>query len=149
MGAGEPRSSGYWVIWSTCGEGSRAETAAANGGRAAGFILLDDLLQDPGVTLGDHTVATCDDGVAILQGSTSDPVAGLARQLLAAKLNVHAGSERCAASEELVATGDALLARFAYDGSDTEPGSLEAGASDSLSRVATLLAYYNAGTLCR
>ena len=98
-GGGEPRTPASWVIWSTCGEGSKAETARANGGRDAGWILLDDLLADPGIRIGDHDLSTCSESVALLEGSTnngdeaSEPAYALARQLVAAELNLTAGAE--------------------------------------------------------
>jgi len=149
IGAGEPRSSGYWVMWSSCGEGSRAETAAASGGREAGWLLMDDLLKDPGISLGVWAVNTCQDAVAVLQGDRSDPLTGMARQLLTAELNLAAGSGTCEATRELVLAGHALLTRAEYDGSSMEANGLEDGAAESMRRAATLLSLYNAGRLCR
>ncbi len=147
-GAGGPRSSAYWVQWSTCGEGSRAEMAAANGGRAAGWILLDDLLADPGIALGDYSVPSCEEGVAILEPPAGDPVGGLARQLFTADLNLNAGSETCPAAEELMIAGNTLLSLLEYDGSAIDPDSLEAEIAQTVSRVTALLAIYNSGVLC-
>lgn len=148
VGAGGPRSSAYWVRWSTCGEGSRAETAAANGGRAAGWFLVDDLLSDPGIALGNHPVPTCEEGVAILERPASDLVGGLARQLFTAQLNLNAGSEACPAAEELVIAGNTLLSLLEYDGSAIDPDSLDAKIAESVARVTTLLTIYNSGVLC-
>jgi hypothetical protein len=134
-GAGGPRSSAYWVQWSTCGEGSRAEMAAANGGRAAGWILLDDLLADPGIALGDYSVPSCEEGVAILEPPAGDPV-------------LNAGSETCPAAEELMIAGNTLLSLLEYDGSAIDPDSLEAEIAQTVSRVTALLAIYNSGVLC-
>jgi hypothetical protein len=61
-GGGEPRSAGHWLLWNSCAPGNRAATAAANGGRAAGWIILDDLLVDPGVLVGGYAVETCEQG---------------------------------------------------------------------------------------
>ena len=150
VGAGEPRSSGYWVIWSSCGENSRAETAAANGGREAGWILLDDLLIFPGITLGDHAVATCDEGVVILETSSdADPAQGLARQLLAAELNLNVGSETCPAAEETVAVAHAVLSSFGYAGTGHAPLPADVEAGGTLPPLIDLLAAYNSGDLCR
>jgi hypothetical protein len=110
---------------------------------------VDDLLADPGVSLGDRPVETCEEAVALLQGAGPDPLAGLARQLLAAKLNTLAGSERCEASEDLVAAGDALLANFSPQEEGRPSDSLHAEAAESLSRLAALLAFFNSGELCR
>jgi hypothetical protein len=143
VGAGEPRSSAYWVQWSTCGEDSRAETATANGGRAAGWILVDDLLADPGITLGGWPVMTCRDAIVVLEGGTADPLAHLARQLFTAKLNFEAGSGRCQAASDLVVAGDALLASIEQSGAATAADSTNAAS------VAALLGTYNAGVLCQ
>jgi len=35
------------------------------------YPVLDDLLADPGIRLGNHTVATCQEGLALLQGRTT------------------------------------------------------------------------------
>jgi hypothetical protein len=141
-GLGGARTSAYWVEWSTCGEGSQAETAAANGGRDAGWILVDDLLADPGITLGGWPVTTCRDAVAVLGGGTADPLAHLARQLFTAKLNFEAGSGRCQAASDLVTAGDALLASIEQSGAATAADSTNAAS------VAALLGTYNAGVLC-
>ena len=142
-GAGGARTSAYWVQWSTCGEDSRAETAAANGGRDAGWILVDDLLADPGIALGGWPVMTCRDAVAILQSGAADPLAHLARQLFTAKLNFEAGSGRCQAASDLVVAGDALLASIEQSGAATATDSTDAAS------VAALLGTYNAGVLCQ
>ena len=150
VGIGEPRSSGYWVIWSSCGENNRAETAAANGGREAGWILLDDLLIFPGITLGDHAVATCEEGVVILEASSdADPAHGLARQLLAAELNLNVGSETCPAAEETVAVAHAVLSSFGYAGTGHAPLPADDEAGGTLPPLIDLLAAYNSGELCR
>lgn len=149
LGSGEPRTSPYWATWSTCGEGSRAETAAANGGREAGWILVDDLLEDPGISLGEWPVATCQDAVGVLEGDPSNPAALMARQLLSAELNLAAGAGTCAITRELVLAGHALLANQQYDGSPVDPEVQEDGAAESMSRVAALLALYNSGRLCQ
>ncbi len=69
QGGGEPRSSGYWLLWNSCAPDNRSETAAANGGRAAGWYLVDDILADPGLMLGEHPLATCEAALTILEGS--------------------------------------------------------------------------------
>jgi hypothetical protein len=142
-GPGGARTSAYWIQWSTCGEDSRAETAAANGGRDAGWILVDDLLADPGIALGGWPVTTCRDAIAILAGSAADPLTHLARQLFTAKLNFEAGSGRCQAASDLVAAGDALLASIEQSAAATATDSTDAAS------VAALLGTYNADVLCQ
>lgn len=149
MGAGETRSSRDWIEWSTCGDGSRAETAAANGGPAAGWFLVDDLLADPGIALGGWRVMTCRDAVQILHGGTGNPLAALAQQLFTAKLNFEGGSGRCEAATDLVVAGDGLLTHIAYGGPATAADTLEDETVTSLANVAGLLSTYNAGVLCQ
>lgn len=148
IGDGEPRSSRYWVVWSSCGEGSQADVAAANGGREAGWIILDDLLADPGISLGDHPVVTCQDGVTILT-TGSDPLQRLARQVLTAELNRNAGSESCGAADESIPVAQALLASFHRAGTTDSAPSLEPDDAESVDRLVDLLAAYNSGELCR
>ncbi|MHB1317167.1 MAG: hypothetical protein ACYCYF_00960, partial [Anaerolineae bacterium] len=62
-GGGEPRSAGYWMLWNNCAPENRAKMARANGGRAAGWILMEDLLADPGILLGELPVETCAQGL--------------------------------------------------------------------------------------
>src|SRR3990170_431582 len=70
-GGGEPRSGGYWLLWNTCAADNKSEVAAANGGREAGWIILDDLLQDPGIQIGNLEVQTCLQSLAILNQTDS------------------------------------------------------------------------------
>jgi hypothetical protein len=148
-GGGQPRTDGYWVRWSTCGEDSRAEMAAANGGAEAGWFLVDDLLENPGITLGDWAVTSCEEAVATLQGDSSDPVSRLARQLLAAELNRAARSGTCAAAGEAIVSGQALLAALGYGGPGAAHGELKPEAAESMARVGALLGLYNDARLCR
>jgi len=46
------RTPAYWAVWNTCAPNNRAAEAAANGGRAAGWVLVDDILADPGCRSG-------------------------------------------------------------------------------------------------
>jgi hypothetical protein len=148
-GTGEPRSPGYWITWSSCGEDSHAETAAANGGREAGWVILDDLLDDPGVGLGGHPVSSCEEGVAILSADESEVANGLPRQLLTAELNLNVGSEHCAAIDETVIVANGLLASIGYAGPGESIDSLDQDSVSSMERVTELLGLYNSGVLCR
>lgn len=149
LGSGEPRSGGYWITWSSCGEDSRAATAAANGGREAGWIIVDDLISDPGVVLGGHTVTNCDEAVAILDASRTDALSSLARQLLTAMLNRLAGSESCGGADETIAVAGDILASQEYRGPEGDLMELDSEATESLERLGELLAFYNSGELCR
>ncbi len=44
---GDPRTIGYWKNWNFCTGGKQDENAAANGGPAAGFFILDNILPPP------------------------------------------------------------------------------------------------------
>jgi hypothetical protein len=149
VGSGEPRSSGYWITWSSCSVDNRAETAAANGGREAGWLIVDDLLSHPGIVLGDHAVTACDEAVDILDASRTDPTSAMARQLLTAALNRAAGSEACESADDTIAVAGQLLASLDYRGPDGAPTQLEQDMVASIERVGELLASYNSGELCR
>jgi hypothetical protein len=148
-GSGDPRSSNYWILWSSCSEDNRAETAEANGGREAGWIILDDLLEEPGIALADHQVSSCEEGVAILSGPGSDDAAALSRQLLTAELNLNVGSETCPVADESVAAGHLLLASAGFEGPTGSADTLDSEEAASAEQVTELLFLYNSGRLCR
>ena len=161
---GEPRTIGYWKNWNTCTKGGQADTAAANGGSAAGFWLLNDVLS---LNLGDLEIAECEDGVAILNKSNivtkpnekskkraSDAAYGMAAQLLAAKANYAAGAETCPAATEAIKAGEELLARNKFDGTRSyltpkdarkEPKRSDRSLANSLAET---LDRYNNSRLC-
>lgn len=155
-GTGEPRGAGYWLLWNGCAPDNRAETAATNGGREAGWIIMDDLLAEPGILLGDRPVAICEEGVRLLQASTGtngedeQVLPALARQLLVAQLNLAVGAEHCPAVDEAVQRAQLLLLAAGYEGPDS---TLRDDAPPEVGEQARLrakeLAEYNAGTLCR
>ena len=151
-GGGDPRPPGYWAVWNTCAPDNRAAEAAANGGRAAGWLLVDDVLADPGIGLGDHLLASCEESVALLQGVgagavTSDPAFELAGQLLSAELNLTAGAETCPVADEAVVGAHIILSTAKFDGVSASP--LDAQAGGAAPRLVELLEAYNAGELCR
>lgn len=151
-GGGDPRPPGYWAAWNTCAPDNRAAEAEANGGRAAGWLLIDDVLADPGIGLGDHLLATCEESVALLQGlngadgETSDPALELAGHLLAAELNLTAGAETCPVADEAVVGAHLLLSTAGFDGLSTSP--LDAEFGGAAPQLIDLLEAYNAGELC-
>jgi len=140
-------------VWNTCAPDNRADVAAANGGREAGWILMDDVLANPGIQLGDHRVTSCEEGLALLQGRTAagdetdDPVYDLALLLLTAELNLNAGAESCPIAEEAVVGAHLILASAGFDGVSASP--LDAEVGGALSRLIELLTAYNQGELCR
>jgi hypothetical protein len=140
-GSAEPRSPEYWITWSKCGEGSQAEVATANGGREAGWVLLDDLLEIPGVALAGEQVTTCDDAVVVLAGAESPDVAvRLAGESLAAEINYASGAETCPAFDAALRVGRVLLAESGFDDPQQEVLARE---------TIDLLSTYNRGTLCQ
>lgn len=157
QGGGEPRATGYWLVWNSCAPNNRADEAAANGGRAAGWIIMDDLLQDPGVLLGELELIRCEDGLRLLesrpvQGSASpdDAAYPLAAQLLAAQLNLAVAAEYCPAVDDAVRSAQLLLLGAGFNGSG-QVLELEASTEErELARFLTVqLTEYNSGALCR
>ncbi len=156
-GGGEPRSPGYWLIWNTCAEGNQSAVAKANGGRAAGWIVMEDLLSDPGILLGELQVETCQQGVNLLrsmnlQGTEmkNDAAYALASQLLAAQLNLAIGSEYCLASDQAVRAAQLLLLGLGFQGTGRYLTLLSASQNLETAQILTVqLASYNTGALCR
>ena len=156
-GGGEPRTGGYWIMWSTCGENSQAEMAKANGGRQAGWVILDDLLADPGMLVGAVAVESCPQGVALLQGRaagggdrSNDPAYSLASQLLAAQLNLAASAESCPAAEQAVQAAQLLLVSLEFDGTGSYLGPPTGGREVETAKILLeQLGEYNTGMLCR
>lgn len=155
-GGGEPRSPGYWLIWNTCAENNQSETARANGGREAGWILMDDLLNDPGILIGTLQVETCEQGINLLnlkdlQGNemTSDAAYTLVSQLLAAQLNLAVGSEYCLASDQAVAEAQQLLLELNFNGTGSYLGPPRSDVYvEAAKKYTEQLISYNNGTLC-
>jgi hypothetical protein len=151
-GGGDPRPAAYWMLWNTCAPENRSAEAKANGGRAEGWIIVDDVLADPGIQLGDHRLVTCEESVALLDGrtvagdDTGDPIYLLAAQLLAAELNLSAGAETCPAAEEAAVAAHIVLAAAGFDG--VSPSALDQETDGALPRILELLTAYNLGILC-
>jgi len=154
MPGGDPRTIGYWKNWNTCTGGNQAATAAANGGAAAGWYILDDLLNNPGYTIGVLQLdgSDCEDAVSILdkrdlsgKKRASDGAYNLASQLLAAQLNLSAGAETCPAVVEAVNAGQTLLADIGFDGTG---GYLKGRKGAEANELAAILDEYNNGFLC-
>jgi hypothetical protein len=156
-GRGDPRSPGYWLLWNSCAPDNRAETARANGGRDGGWLLVDDLLEDPGILVGDLAIGACADAVRLLQ---NQPLAGaanpddaaypLAAQLVAAQLNLGAAAESCPAAEQAVQAAQLLLLSLDFTGSGAYlPPAAPAEDRDTALSLTALLADYNSGALCR
>jgi hypothetical protein len=145
-GGGEPRTADNWVMWSTCGENSQAATAEQNGGRDAGWVLVDDLLADPGLALGGQPVSSCEQAVGILLGSDGSDAEVLASQSLTAELNLSVGAESCPAAEGVVQAARTVLG--SPGATDASGPRLRDDQVELARELSTLLAIYNAGGLC-
>lgn len=157
IGGGDPRTPGYWLLWNTCMPDNNAETASANGGREAGWYVLDDFLLDPGIKLGGLVVETCLQAVQLLQMQDSIGVEHkdltdfrLASALLAAELNLSSKAASCPAVVDAVLGSMRFLNDIGFDGQQTD---LMANADEKQSADAilfiTALEQYNQGDLCR
>ncbi|HEX6701903.1 MAG TPA: hypothetical protein VF101_14345 [Gaiellaceae bacterium] len=146
---------GYWKNWSSCTGGGQKPVLdqtllkMANAGTPATLGLL---VLNPN-TLGAATA--CNYAVNILSKSTidgkkkmsSDPLFNMAAQLLAADLNVGAGSGNCAASATAINQAHALLTKYKFDGNGYTPKLTTADANLANS-LATTLDKYNNNKLC-
>ena len=154
---GDPRTIGYWKNWNTCSGGNQVETAAGNGGPDEGWFILDDLLNDPGFTLGTLLLDAddCEAAVSILdkrdvssgRKRASDGAYNLASQLLAAMLNLSAGAETCQAAVDAVNDGQDLLSTIGFDG-DGRFLRPKDGSYSEATTLAGQLDLYNNGDLC-
>lgn len=170
---GSPRTPGYWMNWSTFGKGNQVATAGRNGGYENGFWLLNDAL-NPAITGGitwddilsdsflvpltsiEQAVEILDMRVVTLNGVidgrklASDPARRLARNLLAAQVNVLVGN--CTTPEVMAAIvqGETLLDKLNFDGKKTTAYlTNKSGAdSDTAKALAGLLDQYNNGYFC-
>ena len=148
---GQPLTIGYWKNHSSCKK--------SNGNQAA---VLDQTLAkaDPaGTQVGDlvlhGTTADCTKAVNILNKTTidgktkkaSDPLFNMAAQLLAAKLNVTAGAGTCPAAITAINDGQALLAKYHWNGLTYGPA-LTAADKVLAGQLNTKLDQYNNGLLC-
>ena len=156
---GEPRTIGYWKNWNTCTGGNQPQTAANNGGPAGGWYILDDLLNDPGYTIGILQLdgSDCEDAVNLLdkreitgnnKKKANDAAYNLASQLLAAQLNLSAGAETCQAVVDAVNAGQTLLASINFDGSGNYLRPKDGQLYTDANNLATTLDEYNNGLLC-
>jgi hypothetical protein len=156
-GGGDPRTGTYWRQWNACAPDNRADIAAANGGREEGWIILDDLLLDPGILLGQLHVESCQQGINLLdtldldgQRRSGDPVYELAQSLLVAQLNLAAGAEYCPAVDEAVRTGQQLLLSLGFDGRGEYSEALQGQElGETAAFLVEQLGAYNLGALCR
>lgn len=152
---GDPRSPGYWKNWNTCTDGNQPDTADINGGPDAGWFIVDDILNDPGITWDDFNILTCEDGVNILdqrdlnsgKKRASDAAYTLAMHLMAAQLNLAAGAETCPSVLDVVVEAENLLVSIGFDGTVKYLRPKDALYEDALD-LAYILDEYNNGLLC-
>ncbi|HEY9503324.1 MAG TPA: hypothetical protein VIR01_16940, partial [Pyrinomonadaceae bacterium] len=152
---GDPRTIGYWKNWNSCTGGGQAATAAKNGGPAAGFFILEDLLPQ---LIGDFNVVTCLQGIKVLskqdqagKSKSADAAYELAAQFLAARLNLAAGAETCPAVQAAVISAQNLLDQINFTGSGdylTSKDKAKATQRAQALSLATTLDQYNNGVLC-
>jgi len=173
---GEPRTIGYWKNWNSCTGGGQLLSALEAGDTSeerieAGKALLNDALQDPGITIGLLTmvagpdVEVCDVATQqatylldkrLTDGSKApgDSAYDLAAQLLAAIANVTVGAGSCAARDDAVLAAQTLLDGIGFDGTDiyldpktARKQKLTDERSEAIALAETLDSYNN-GTLC-
>ena len=140
------------------------DTAAKNGGPDAGWFILDDILNSPGIIWDDiqddmfvFQIETCEDGVSILdqrsldrgKKKASDAAYTLAMHLMAAQLNFAAGAESCEAAQAAALAGETLLDELDFDGTGSylRPKKNDTTYQDALN-LAYTLDEYNNGYLC-
>ena len=150
---GDPRTIGYWKNWNRCTSGNQAATAQKNGGAAAGFFLVEDLLPQ---LVGDANVTTCQQAVKLLskqdrngKSKSSDAAYELAAQFLAARFNLAAGAETCTSVQEAVLSSQTLLDGINFTGAGDYLGSKSKDPRRGQAlTLATVLDRYNNGGLC-
>jgi hypothetical protein len=157
---GEPRTIGFWKNWNTCTGGNQWITAANNGGPDAGWYILDDLLNDPGYTIGILELGGDDCAIAVEVLDKSDVVTGkqmskdaaynMAAQLLGAELNLSARAETCQAVVDAVNEGQSLLAGIEFNGTGDylRPNGKDKDLYYYANDLAVILDTYNNGNLC-
>jgi hypothetical protein len=158
---GDPRTPGYWKNWSSCTNGGQYAHSVEAGGGAAGFWSLDELLNDPGFTIGDLVLGAgdCADAVNILDKSdlngkkkASDAAYNLATALLAAKLNFAAGAATCQAAQDAAMAAQQLLDNINFTGTGDYLTSKAKGPAATqrnlANQLAAILDQYNNGNLC-
>ncbi|MEY3091447.1 MAG: hypothetical protein RIU67_230 [Actinomycetota bacterium] len=169
-----PRSPGYWRNWTSLSKGGQATTSAKNGGWENGFWLTDhvidqaigggirwdDILSDSfapfwltthhAIEILDMRVVTLNTVVGDGKKLASDPARQLARNLLAAQLNV--GSGACTTPEVLAAIvqAETLLDKYDVDGKRSTAYPIgKQGTDAALARTLSgLLDQYNNGMIC-
>jgi hypothetical protein len=150
---GDPRTIGYWKNWNRCTGGNHAATAARNGGAAAGFFIVEDLVPQ---LVGDLSVTGCQQAIRLLskqdqagRSRASDAGYELGAQFLAARFNLAAGAETCRPAQQAVLGAQTLLDGIGFTGSGEYLGSRSKSANRPTAlALAATLDRYNNGSLC-
>jgi hypothetical protein len=157
---GDPRTIGFWKNWNTCSGGNQYITAEENGGPDAGWYILDDLLNWPGITIGTYTFDPyeCKGAVNLLDKSdrltaekkANDAAFDLAAQLMGALLNLSAGAEICPEVTTAVDAAQELLFSIGFDGTGDylRPGGQDKSLYNYAIDLSKTLDTYNNGLLC-
>ena len=148
-GAECPLTPGFWKTHASC--------SASTGNQD--FVLDQVLLATGGILIGDLFVDTCLEAVRVLDylrvntgvSMSSNPFYKLARNLLAARLNLAGGSLPCAGVANAVNQGQALLDAVNYTGTNASFPTATAAQKATALSLATTLDNYNNGmfsTVC-
>jgi len=137
---GAPRTPGCWKNWNRRTGGGQAANADRNGGWLAGFTLLEDILNDPGIIWDDIlsngndvppvVIDSCEEAVEILDQRAvkvngtvgdgkklaSDAARTLSMHLLAAQLNEANGACINQEVKDVILYGEKLLDKINFDG---------------------------------
>lgn len=147
---------GYWRNWASCAKSNgqqapvldRTLQAAGAPGIQIGQVNLTDTNPNPDVA------SSCAPAVALLSKQDfsgkqrgSDPLFNMAAQLVAVRLNLVAGAGSCGKVLTGVAQANALLAKYAFNGSGYT-GKLSAADASLANSLATLLDNYNNNRAC-
>ena len=165
VSTGGTRTIGYWKNWSSCSNGNQFDKATADGGIGIEFTLDGNLdVGDPDIyPIGEIAgPLTCEQAVALLSKNAmdgtkraGDPIYNMVAQLLAAKLNISAGSGTC---DDLTEVGgyldraQDLLDEVNFTGLNPAwpkkgPSALSADQVTEANFLAGKLGAYNEGTL--
>lgn len=165
---GDARTPGYWKNWNRCTGGGQADNADRNGGPAAGFFLLEDVLpfvwDDILVDGFEFHIDSCAIGVDLLdrrdigdpdvvkdgKKRANDAAYSLASHLLAAQANFAAGAAACQEALDAAAAGEELLDEIDFDGTGKflPPRGGNQGPREQAILLAATLDMYNNNELC-
>jgi hypothetical protein len=142
---------GFWKNWSSCSGGKQRPVLDET---LASFPIASGQTTH-GVFIGSLYVDTCREAVALLNKTdlsgkklASDPLYNLAAQLLATELNFQAGAGKCGAAVTAQAQAQALLSKYAFNGTGTYAKKLTKADTTLANQLANTLDRYNNNNLC-